>query len=422
MKRTHWHCAALLTAAAAASLAAPAAADDEPTNYDEAKVPPYTLPDPLVMQDGRPVTSAAMWRKERRGELLELFEKHVYGRRPPEPRMTRFRVTESTPDHLHGKGTRKDVRVELPSPSGPVLLLAVAMFVPIKARRPLPAFVGVHLFDTASEQPLPGKPLEAEVGEPLPGKRLLDVILERGYAIATLDPDNFCPDDKETFRQGVLDHFYPDRSGPPGPEEPGAIAVWAWGLSRALDYMEQDPEIDAARVAVIGHSRRGKTALWAGACDERFAIVISNDSGCGGAALSRRIFGETVARINRVFPHWFCGNFKKYDGHEDRLPIDQHELVALIAPRPVYIASAQDDGWADPKGEFLAALGAETVYRLCGRAGLGTSEPPPVNQPVGDFIGYHIRTGKHALTDYDWLKYLDFADRHFGRPAARTAK
>jgi len=415
MRRTQRHCAGLLALLAAGMLATTAMAEDSKFNYDEAKVPTFTLPDPLVMQDGRAVESAAMWRDERRGELLKLFETQVYGRRPPEPRMIQFDVTESTPEYLHGLGKRKDVRVMMPSPKGPVQVLAFTMFVPTKARGAVPAFVGVHLFDTASENPMPGNPLPEDVGETLPGERLLDVILERGYAIATLNPDDFCPDDKETFRQGVLNYFYPDQSGPPGAEEPGAIAVWAWGLSRALDYMEQDPEIDAKHVAVIGHSRRGKTALWAGAEDERFAIVISNDSGCGGAALSRRRFGETVERINNVFPHWFCDNFNKYNGAEDELPIDQHELVALIAPRPVYVASAQEDGWADPKGEFLSAAGAEAVYRLLGRKGLGTSEPPSVNHPVGDTIGYHVRSGKHALTDYDWLRYLDFADRHWGK-------
>jgi hypothetical protein len=329
--------------------------------------------------------------------------------------MTRFHVSESTPDYLHGKGKRKDVRAEWITPEGPVPMLSFTLFVPTGSRQPVPAFVGILLFDTASDKPNPGKPLPADVGQELPGERTLDAILDRGYAIATLDPEDFCPDDKDRFREGVLEVLYPGRSGPPGPDEPGAIATWAWGLSRALDYFERDPEIDARRVAVIGHSRRGKTALWAGAQDERFAMVISNDSGCGGAALSRRRFGETVARINRVFPHWFCDNFNQYNGREDRLPVDQHELVALSAPRPVYVASAQEDGWADPRGEFLAAVGAEPVYRLLGREGLGTAEPPAENQSVGDFIGYHIRVGKHALTDFDWMKYLDFADRHFGR-------
>ncbi len=400
----------------ALTIGSEAEAADGEFNYDESKVPEYKLPDPLKMQDGRTVTSSDMWKAERRPELLNLFRSQVYGQRPKTPEGIRYEVRESTPAELNGKGLRKDVRVLAPSKSGrTVELLKFVLITPKDAKGPVPAFAGILLIEPTLKDLNPGRPLPDDVGVKLPGMKLLETILDRGYAVVSLDPANFCPDDKEKHRDGVLEFLYPGRKGDPAAEEPGAIATWAWGLSRALDYLETDPAIDAKRVAVIGHSRRGKTALWAGAEDERFALVISNDSGCGGAALSRRKFGETVARINTVFPHWFCGNFKSYNDNEESLPIDQHELVALSAPRPVYVASAVDDGWADPKGEFLAALNAEPVYKLFGLAGLGTSEQPPLNKSVGDYVGYHIRTGKHALTDYDWLFYLDFADKHLKR-------
>lgn len=392
-----------------------AGADEEQFNYDESKVPAYTLPDPLEMENGQPVTTADQW-PARRAELMDLFERNVYGRRPPAPTRVRYHVSEEV-GVAGGKGKRKRIAVEFSGPQSSYPGFTLVLYTPIASKQKAPVFVGMHLFDAAAEEPMPGKPLEEKVNRELPGKRLLESILARGYGVATLTAADFCADDKEKFRDGVLSQLYPDAAGYPGLEEPGAIATWAWGLSRALDFLESDPDVDAKRVTVIGHSRMGKTALWAGAEDQRFAMVISNDSGCGGAALSRRWFGETVARITTVFPHWFCGNFTKYGGREAELPVDQHELVALVAPRPVYVASAQDDGWADPRGEFLSALGADPVYRLLGKPGLGVTEMPALNQRAGDTIGYHMRVGKHALTDYDWLFYLDFADRHFGRPA-----
>jgi hypothetical protein len=235
--------------------------------------------------------------------------------------------------------------------------------------------------------------------------------LERGYAITTIQPQDVADDDPKTYRDDVMKLLRPEVLAGRLPNEWGALGVWAWALSRAVDVFEKDPAINARRVIAIGHSRRGKAALWAAAQDTRFAAVISNQSGCGGAALSKRRFGETVALINRRFPHWFCENFRQYDDHEENLPVDQHELIALMAPRPVYVGSAEQDRWADPKGEFLSALHAAPVYELLGAKALGTTEFPPVNTSVGHAVGYHVRSGEHALADFDWMLYLDWVDR-----------
>ncbi|MBE2212854.1 MAG: hypothetical protein IAE82_03210 [Opitutaceae bacterium] len=242
-------------------------------------------------------------------------------------------------------------------------------------------------------------------------------ILGRGYATATFAASEVAPDRREnaSAAEGVFPIF-----DPPGPRAPDAwatIAAWAWAASRALDFLVAQPAIDASRIAVIGHSRSGKSALWAGAQDERFALVVSNDSGCTGAALARGKTGERIADINRQFPHWFCENYCAYGDREDDLPVDQHLLLAAIAPRLLAVGSATDDATADPRAEFRSCVLAGPVYQLLGCADVGTTEfPVPDTALHAGRIGYHLRAGGHGLTEFDWDRYLDFADQQLGAP------
>lgn len=402
-------------------------------NYDEAKVGSYTLPDPLTLLNGKPVKDAATWTRERRPELMRLFEEQVFGRNVPPRTQPVIEVVEAGAKALDGKAIRKQVRIWFAGKkAGPAM--NVLLYLPAEAKAPVPVFVGLSFGPNATIHPDPGiilgetwvrdpddktkfvkRPVTEDARGRGAGRWPVEMILARGFGLATACYYDIEPDFVGGIQHGVRPLGFRAGQSEPAANEWGAIGAWAWGLSRMVDYLVTDKAIDARRIALTGHSRLGKTALWAGAQDERFALVVSNNSGEGGAALARRNYGETLLRITTAFPHWFCINYRQYGDDPNRLPVDAHELIALIAPRPVYIASAEEDRWADPRGEFLSAVAAGRVYELLGKQGLGTDEMPPLHAPVMKTIGYHIRAGKHDVTKYDWEQYLKFAEMHFGR-------
>ncbi len=392
-------------------------------NYDESKVGSDPLPDLKA-------TTAEEWTRSRRGEILRLFEQHVYGKTPANLGPLKIEGISTKPDALDGLATRKLLHFSLPSRpawSG----MDVMIYIPNHVKS-APCVVGLSFGGNHAVSPEKDVPLSTRWMRPSKDKNIVDnkateatrgtessrwpleLILKSGFAVATAYYGDIEPDHEHGWKEGLRAAVSAEGASTTWKDgEWGAIGAWAWGLSRIADYLQTDPQIDARHLAVIGHSRLGKTSLWAGVQDERFGVIISNNSGEGGAALMRRDFGETTAIITKAFPHWFTPKYTSYSGNAAACPVDMHMLIALAAPRPIYIASAAEDHWADQKGEFLSGLHAGPVYALFGKKGVVVDEQPPIDKPVGDFIGYHNRTGKHDVTDYDWTQYLAFARRHW---------
>jgi hypothetical protein len=366
------------------------------TNFEESKVPPYRLPDPLLMANGREVSTVRQWKQIQRPWLYHLFEENVYGRYPSQKIRIRWKTLESGSPQGDTSVRRKRVRIWL-HPVDTTVFIDLLLLLPAKAIGPVPLFLG---YNFKGNSYVPDDPAWA-----------VREIVSHGFGIATAWYGDIEPDNRDGWKTGIRSRLREVLKIEP--DEWSALGAWAWGLSRIMDYLEQDRSVDARKIALFGHSRLGKTALWAGASDPRFSIVISNESGEGGAALSRRIYGETIRNLNDQFPYWFAPAYKKYNDHADSLPVDQHELLSLIAPRPLYVASAEEDRWSDPKGEFTSAVKAGAVYALFGKKGIGTDSLPPLEQPVGETIRYHIRAGKHGVVLYDWQQYLTFAERQW---------
>ena len=392
---------------------------------NEAQVPPYALPDPLICQNGTRVTNARMWREQRRPELLHLFENEEYGKTLVDrPGNLKFVLRGEKPDARGGTATRLRVGVLFEGrEEGRQMELLI--YLPNNVKGPVPMFLGFNFDGNYTTTDEPDLPLPKHYAMGLYANRLVknipteagrgihksmwqyDLALARGYGVVTAGYGEVEPDADSRWKKG------PRGLGPePGAKDWGCIGAWAWAYSRALDYLETNPRVDAKRVALIGFSRLGKTAMWAGAQDERFALLVSNNSGAGGVALHKRIFGETVANLTGNLGRWFCPDFRQYATNETALPIDQHELVALIAPRPVLIVSGTGDLWSDPKGEFLGGLGADPVYRLLGTDGLAKKEWPAPGQLVDSRIGYFMHAGRHDVTLEDWQAMVTYADKY----------
>jgi hypothetical protein len=367
-------------------------------NYYEEKVPSYILPDILTTLDGRKVTKSSMWTKVRRPEILELFRENIFGRVPETPYEKSFKVVNLDKNAMGGTATLKQVDITITS-AGKSLVIHLTLFTPNNAKKPVPAFLLIDNRGPANTDP--SRKVKSEFWP-------VEEAVARGYGMAVFSNADVDPDDFDDFKNGI--HALLDKNPRPA-DAWGTIAAWAWGASRCMDYLVTDKDINAKKIAVVGHSRGGKTALWAGAEDTRFAMVLSNESGAGGAALARRRFGETVSRINTAFPHWFCSNYKKFSNNENALPVDMHMLLALIAPRALYVDCASEDLWGDPRGSYLSLYNAVPVFNLSGiKSDIPEAMPPLNKQVMSGKVAYHIRDGVHNMLLKDWNWFMDFAD------------
>ena len=384
---------------------------DSDVIYDQSKVPHYDLPPLLVTAEGKTIKTPEEWRNIRRPQILALFSNLVYGRvpKPESPIKTEFEVKKTDPEFMGGKATRKDVQIRFSNEKGKAEML-VLVFVPNKATKPVPAFMK-HSFNNTKSRDFnahPTRPGRLRNGWPL------GEFFDRGYAFVAVYQQDLVGHNEVEFLKGIHPLFYKKGQSFPKAHEWGVLSAVAWGAMRAMDYLQTDSDIDHNRVAIMGHSKMGKATLWTAAQDERFALAISAQSGCAGAALWRRRSGETLEKMVTRFPYWLCRNAWKFVSREDDLPLDQHMLLACIAPRPVYVHSGVEDTWADPRGEYLSAYHASEVYRLFGKKGLALESSPPVGEAIIESdVGYHIRQGGHSIEMYDWQRFLDFADYHF---------
>lgn len=370
-------------------------------NYDEAKVPPYKLPEVLKTAVNKKVNNKLTWEKVRRPEILKLFEDNIYGQMPASYNSIKYSIVNSDAAAMNGKALLKQVLIEVFNNNRSVQINLV-LFVPNNKTKPVPAFLLIN--NRGKENTDAARTTKSDFWP-------AEILIDSGYAIAAFHVSDLAPDDKETFMNGVL-QLYPTQLNADNGMR--AIGAWAWGASRVMDYFEKDADIDSKKIAVVGHSRGGKASLWAAAQDPRFSICVTNCSGNTGAALARRQFGERIKKINTSFPHWFNTNYKKFNDREDALPIDQHMLIALVAPRPVYATNASKDLWADPKGTFLSLKNAEKVYALYGLKSNLPLNPPAINEAIIQSpIAYHNREGEHNLTAFDWVNFIKFANYHY---------